>query len=68
VDDDRLDGQLAAGALDAQRDLAAVGDQYLVEQLSGGFGCHERGEWAATRGPPDLRQRESGAGSVDVSR
>ena len=31
MDDHRLDAQLAAGALDAQRDLAAVGDQDLFE-------------------------------------
>jgi hypothetical protein len=34
-DDDRLDAELAARALDAQRDLAAIGDQDLVEQLFG---------------------------------
>ena len=33
MDDDGLDAELAAGALDAQRDLAAIGDQDLVEQL-----------------------------------
>ena len=31
IDDDRLDAELAAGALDAQGDLAAVGDQDLLE-------------------------------------
>ena len=31
VDRDRLDAELAAGADDAQRDLAAVGDQDLLE-------------------------------------
>ena len=33
VDGDRLDAQLAAGEDDAQRDLAAVGDQDLLEHL-----------------------------------
>ena len=49
VDDDGLDGQLAARTLDAQRDFAAIGDQHLVEQLSGGFGCHGRGIVGTTR-------------------
>ena len=31
MDGDRLDAHLAAGALDAQGDLAAVGDEDLVE-------------------------------------
>ena len=31
IDGDGLDAELAAGADDAQRDLAAVGDQNLVE-------------------------------------
>ena len=35
MNDDRLDAELAARALDAQRDLAAIGDQDLVEQLVG---------------------------------
>ena len=35
MDDDGLDAELAARALDAQRDLAAIGDQDLVEQLVG---------------------------------
>ena len=35
VHDHRLDAELAACALHAQRDLAAVGDQDLVEQLFG---------------------------------
>jgi len=35
VNDDGLDAHLATGALDAQRDLAAVCDQDLVEQLVG---------------------------------
>ena len=41
--DDRLDAELAARALDAQRDFAAIGDQDLVEQLVG------------TRSPPCAR-------------
>jgi hypothetical protein len=32
--DDGLDPELAAGTLDAQRDLAPIGDQDLVEQLA----------------------------------
>ena len=39
VDDDRLDAHLAAGALDAQRDLAAIGDQDLLEHGSDALGC-----------------------------
>ncbi len=31
MDDNRLDSELAASSLDAQGDLAAIGDQYLVE-------------------------------------
>ena len=34
IDDHRLDAQFAAGALDAQGDLAPVGDQDLLEHLS----------------------------------
>src|ERR1043165_6923532 len=37
VDGDRLDAHVAAGAVDAQRDLAAVGDQDLLEHL-----CYSR--------------------------
>jgi hypothetical protein len=44
-----LDAELAARALDTQRDLAAIGDQDLVEQLSGVFGRHERFRAAAMR-------------------
>src|SRR5256885_1307532 len=36
--DDGLDAHFAARALNAQRDLAAVGDQDLVEQLVVGLG------------------------------
>ena len=39
VDGDRRDAQLAAGADDPQRDLAAVGDQDLLEHQSGMFPC-----------------------------
>ena len=35
VHGDGLDAELAARALDAQRDLAAIGDQDLLEQLIG---------------------------------
>ena len=35
IDDHRLHSQLAAGALDAQRDLAPVGDQDLLEHRQG---------------------------------
>jgi hypothetical protein len=42
VHDDRLDAELAARALHAQRDLATVGDQDLVEQLVGLRGRHVR--------------------------
>ena len=38
MDGDRLDAHFAAGALDAQRDLAAVGDEDLLEHL----GCRGR--------------------------
>jgi hypothetical protein len=31
MDNDRFNAELAAGSLDAQGDLAAIGDQYLVE-------------------------------------
>ena len=36
--DDRLDAELAARTLDAKRDLATIGDQHFVEQLSGTLG------------------------------
>ncbi len=39
VHGDRRDAHLAAGADDAQRDLAAVGDQDLLEHQSGMFPC-----------------------------
>src|SRR5690349_16761678 len=35
MDDDGLDSELAARPLNAKRDLAAIGDQNLVEQLVG---------------------------------
>ena len=60
VDDDRLDPELAAGALHAQRDLAAVGDQDLVEQLVRRGGQDRgitRGRTAAGRTPPAARSR-----------
>jgi hypothetical protein len=34
---DRLDAHFAAGALDAQRDLAAIGDQDLLEHGHAGL-------------------------------
>jgi hypothetical protein len=37
IDDDRLDAHLAAGALDSQRDLAAIGDQDLLEHAGRRF-------------------------------
>jgi hypothetical protein len=40
MDDHGFDAELAAGALDAQSDLASIGDQDLVEQLAGYFAGH----------------------------
>ena len=37
IDDDGLDAHLAAGALDPQRDLAAIGDQDLLEHAGRRF-------------------------------
>jgi hypothetical protein len=47
--DDRLDSQLATGALDAKSDLAPVGDQHLVEELPRRFVGHYGGERTVLR-------------------
>ena len=37
MDRDRLDAHFVAGAVDAKRDLAAIGDQQLFDFSHGGF-------------------------------
>src|SRR4029434_4578540 len=53
IDRDRLDAEPPAGADDPAGDLAAIGDQDLVEQLAGGLG-RSLGLAAGAVGPSHL--------------
>src|SRR5512132_2693060 len=59
VYDDRLDAELAAGANDAKRDLAAIGDEDLIE----GHRAPPQAASRQTRSPPELQ-----GGSVSRAR